>query len=96
MSVASSGGTPPAEFAREVASIVLSEIQRRGIVTPEYLDSAGASVYLGMSQDWLAKARCEGGGPPYSKVSGSRGGAVRYKRSDLDKFMAARRTGGGR
>ncbi|MBX3363754.1 MAG: helix-turn-helix domain-containing protein [Phycisphaeraceae bacterium] len=96
MSIASSGGALPAEFAREVASFVLAEIQRRGIVTPEYLDSAQASVYLGMSQDWLAKARSDGGGPNYSKVSGSRGGAVRYKRTDLDKFMAARRTGGGR
>jgi len=96
MSVASPGGTPSADFARAVAAQVVAEISRRGIVAPEYLDTAQASVYLGMSQDWLAKARCEGFGPPYSKVSDSRGGAVRYKRSDLDKFMAARREGGGR
>lgn len=96
MSTASSGGTLPAEFARQVAAEVIAEISRRGIITPEYLDSASASVYLGMSQDWLAKARCEGNGPPYTKVSDARGGAVRYKRSDLDKFMAARREGGAR
>lgn len=96
MSIASSGGTLPAEFARQVAAEVIAEISRRGIVTPEYLDSAGAAVYLGMSIDWLAKARCEGYGPPYTKVSDARGGAVRYKRSDLDKFMAARREGGAR
>lgn len=90
--------SPPdlAEFARSVAQAVIAEISRRGIVTPEYLDSASASVYLGMSQDWLAKARCEGGGPPYTKVSDARGGAVRYRRADLDAFMLARREGGGR
>ena len=96
MSVASSGGALPAEFARQVAAQVIAEISQRGIVTPEYFDSAQASVYLGMSQDWLAKARCEGYGPPYTKVSDARGGAVRYKRSDLDKSMAARREGGER
>lgn len=85
----------PIELARTVAAAVIAEIQRRGIVTPEYLDSAGAAVYMGMSIDWLAKARCEGFGPPYSKVSDTRGGAVRYKRSDLDKFMADRREKGG-
>lgn len=95
MSVASPGGALPADFARTVAQAVIAEISRRGIVQPEYLDSAGASVYLGMSQDWLAKARCEGYGPPYSKVSDTRAGAVRYKRSDLDKFMADRREKGG-
>lgn len=88
--------TAPAlpDLARQVAAHVLSEIQRRGIVTPEYLDSAGAARYLGMSIDWIAKARCEGTGPKFSKVCGARGGAVRYKRSDLDAFMAARSTGG--
>lgn len=96
-SFASPGGTLPAdEFARQVAAQVLAEIRRGVPVVPEYLDSASASVYLGMSQDWLAKARCEGGGPPYTKVSDTRGGAVRYRRADLDKFMADRREGGGR
>lgn len=96
MSIASSGGTLPAEFARQVAAQVIAEISRRGIVQPEYLDTAQASVYTGMSGDWLAKGRSEGFGPPYSKVSDSRGGAVRYRRADLDKFMADRREGGGR
>ncbi|MBX3322690.1 MAG: helix-turn-helix domain-containing protein [Phycisphaeraceae bacterium] len=96
MSVASPGGALPADFARTVAQAVIAEISRRGIVQPEYLDTAQASVYTGMSADWLSKGRSEGFGPPYSKVSDSRGGAVRYKRTDLDAFMAARREGGGR
>lgn len=97
MSTASPGGALPAEeLARHVARAVIAEISARGIVTPEYLDSAQASVYLGMSQDWLAAARCKGFGPPYTKVSDARGGAVRYRRADLDKFMADRREGGGR
>ncbi len=95
MSIASPGGALPADFARTVAQAVIAEISRRGIVQPEYLDTAQASVYTGMSGDWLAKGRSEGFGPPYSKVSDSRGGAVRYKRSDLDSFMSARREKGG-
>ncbi len=82
------------DFAKQIAGQIIDEIQRRGIVVPEYLDSAGAAVYLGMSIDWLAKARCECNGPKFSKVSNARGGAVRYKRSDLDAFMAARTYGG--
>jgi hypothetical protein len=95
MSIASPGGALPADFACQVAAQVLAEIRRGLPIVPEFLDSASASVYLGMSQDWLAKARCEGNGPPYTKVSDARGGAVRYKRSDLDKFMADRREKGG-
>lgn len=95
MSSTSTGGTLPAEFAQSVAQAVIAEISRRGIITPEYLDTAQASVYTGMSVDWLAKGRCDGFGPPYSKVSDARGGAVRYRRADLDKFMADRREKGG-
>ena len=48
-----------------------------------------AAVYMGVSRQRLEIWRCRGGGPPYSKLSAQRGGAVRYKRSDLDAFMAA-------
>ncbi|MCC6678891.1 MAG: helix-turn-helix domain-containing protein [Phycisphaerales bacterium] len=84
------------EFARAVAQAVIGEISRRGVIVPEYMDTAQASLYTGMSVDWFAKGRCEGFGPPYSKVSDKRGGAVRYRRADLDKFMGDRREGGGR
>lgn len=85
-------------MARLIALRVLSELQSGAVVLPEYLDTAQAAVYLGMSQDWLAKARSEGYGPPYVKLSDSRGGAVRYRRADLNEFASERRVspGGGR
>lgn len=95
MSVASPGGTPSADFARAVAAQVVAEISRRGIVAPEYLDTQQTALYMGVSVEWLAKGRCEGFGPAYTKLSDSRGGKCLYKRSDVDAFMAARRVKGG-
>lgn len=98
--LSSSGGalSDPESIARVIAVRVLSELRSGSVVLPEYFDTAQASDYLGMSQDWLAKARCEGYGPPYVKLSDSRGGAVRYRRADLDEFASERRVvpGGGR
>lgn len=35
------------------------------------------------SENWLAKARCGGFGPPFLKI----GSAVRYRRSDVDAWL---------
>lgn len=51
----------------------------------EYLDTRQAAAYLGLSRQRLEIWRCYGGGPRYSKLAQ----AVRYKKSDLDDFMAA-------
>ncbi len=97
MSSSSLGGPVPAEsFARQVAEQALAEFLRRGVISPEFLDTSSAATYLGMSRQWLEIARHKGEGPPYTKLSDAKGGAVRYRRSDLDAFMAERRVGGAR
>jgi len=50
--------------------------------TPEAAD------YLGLSPSTMAKMRCNGGGPPYSKA-GPR--VVVYDPDDLDDYIAGRR-----
>lgn len=45
-----------------------------------------AAEYLGMSVSTLNKWRCHGGGPLFMKL----GRAVRYRREDLDAFIAER------
>ncbi len=75
------------EAARRAAEDAVAEALRRGMPTPEYLDTIAASVYLALSRQRLEIWRCRGGGPRYCKL----GNAVRYKRSDLDEFMVARR-----
>lgn len=82
------------EFAQRVAELAVTEFIRRGVTTPEYLNTNQSAVYLGVSRQWLEIARCKGGGPPYIKLSDAPGGAVRYRRADLDSFMAERRVGG--
>ncbi len=51
---------------------------------PEYFDTKRAAAYLGLSKQRLEIWRVSGDGPPYTKLAQ----AVRYKRSDLDVFMA--------
>jgi hypothetical protein len=46
-----------------------------------------AAAYLGNSPDTLSAWRCRGDGPHYFKL----GAAVRYLKSDLDKFIADKR-----
>jgi excisionase family DNA binding protein len=51
-----------------------------------YLSPRQAAAYLNSSPSTLAKLRCTGGGPAFTRI----GRAVRYRRSDLDAWMAAR------
>ena len=67
----------------------LSLLNERGAV-PALLDVSQTAQYLGVSESYLNKARCEGspGGrtpaPPFVRV----GGRVLYRRSDLDIWVA--------
>ena len=53
---------------------------------PAYLDTQAAARYLGLSTASLEGWRSERRGPPFTKV----GRAVRYRRTDLEEFMAGR------
>ena len=50
------------------------------------LNTELAAQYLSLAESTLEKARVSGAGPRYLKL----GRAVRYRRSDLDAWMAAR------
>jgi excisionase family DNA binding protein len=52
-----------------------------------YLTPQEAAEYLRSSPSTLAKLRVYGGGPHFCRI----GKAIRYRRSDLDAFMSARR-----
>jgi predicted DNA-binding transcriptional regulator AlpA len=62
-------------------------------VEPWTFDTQGAAVYLGVSPQLLEKWRCYSPdqGPRFVRI-GAR--AVRYRRQDLDAFLAARVVGG--
>ena len=51
-----------------------------------YWNTQQAAIYLGLSIQFLEKARLEGNGPRYYKLPR----AVRYTKADLDKWMEAR------
>jgi excisionase family DNA binding protein len=58
---------------------MLSEVQL--MMTPRE-----ASAYLSLSVGRLAKMRLTGDTPPYVKI----GASVRYRRADLDEWLAGR------
>lgn len=49
-----------------------------------------AAAYTGTSISWLAKLRCSGGGPRYTKISPR---IVFYEKADLDAWLEERRYG---
>ena len=53
---------------------------------PEFLTTPQAALYLGCSTQWLEIARHRGYGPIFVKNHS----IVRYKKSTLDEYMAAR------
>ncbi len=59
-------------------------------MTPEILDTAGAAEYLGLSTPTLERFRLTGAGPVFAKLSPRPRGAVRYRRSDLDAWLASK------
>ncbi|WP_298169327.1 helix-turn-helix domain-containing protein [Novosphingobium sp.] len=59
-------------------------------MTPEILDTAGAAEYLGLSTPTLERMRLHGNGPQFAKMSPGPRGPVRYRRADLDAWVATR------
>ena len=75
------------ELLSEAAQRAVDAALRQLLTRPEYIDTRQAAAHLGVSTKQMEKWRITGGGPPYSKMAR----AVRYRRSDLDAFMAERR-----
>ncbi len=59
-------------------------------MTPEILDTAGAAEYVGLSCPTLERMRLTGAGPQFAKLSPGNRGAVRYRRADLDAWIASK------
>lgn len=57
---------------------------------PEIMDTAGAAKYLALSRPTLERLRLTGKGPQYAKLSPGHRGPVRYRRADLDAWLASR------
>ena len=55
-------------------------------MTHEILDTFEAAAYIRLSKPTLERLRLKGDGPCYAKM----GKAVRYRRSDLDAWLASR------
>jgi len=55
-------------------------------MTNDYLTPPEAAEYLRISASTLAKLRVYGGGPAFTRI----GRAIRYTRTELDTYMAAR------
>ena len=56
------------------------------MIEDRWVDTEGAAAYVSLAASTLEKLRVYGDGCAYSK----RGRSVRYKLSDLDRWMASR------
>jgi predicted DNA-binding transcriptional regulator AlpA len=57
----------------------------------EYLTSAETAALLGYKNNTLEIKRCQGKGPPFIKLGDTPQAPVRYRRSDVEEWIAARR-----
>lgn len=48
------------------------------------------SAWTGLSESTLARYRMRGGGPAFIKLTNNRQGVVRYRRSDVEAWIASR------
>ena len=73
----------------EVERAVERALASYAMPAAEYLNTAQAARYIGMSEEYLeiARHRANGSGPPYVKLPR----AVRYCRADLDSWMKSHR-----
>lgn len=53
----------------------------------EYMNTKDVAAYTGLTADFWNRLRGAKGGPPYIRVSGR---CVRYRRADIDAWMADR------
>ena len=81
---------PQADRNTETSATAL-EAGRAGR-NPELLRSTEAAHYIDMSNSWLRQTRMSGrmDGPPFLR----QGRAVRYRRTDLDRWLERRLCGG--
>lgn len=56
----------------------------------DILTTAEAAEYLGLSKPTLERFRLTGAGPVYAKLTPGNRGPVRYRRTDLDAWLASR------
>ncbi|RKS10044.1 helix-turn-helix protein [Nocardiopsis sp. Huas11] len=63
-------------------------------MSTRYLDPKEASELTGYAERTLATWRSKGIGPKYVKTSPSRGGRIRYREEEIDRWMRAREQGG--
>lgn len=56
----------------------------------EWMTSARYCAYVGISPSEGAKQRMRGDGPPFAKLGESKQSSVRYRRSDVDAWLAQR------
>lgn len=54
------------------------------------LDEHQTAELTGMSVHWLRRKRWAGGGIPFIKIGEGPKGAVRYRREDVEQFIASR------
>jgi len=59
------------------------------------LTTKDVARYFGLSASRLERWRCYGGGPPWINLGGTKGGAVRYRLSEVQLWLAANTVGGG-
>ena len=61
------------------------------VLSDVLLHERDAATHLRISVAWLQKHRCNNTGPAFIRVGGRKGGAVRYRRSDLERWIEANR-----
>lgn len=65
-------------------------ILRNVAIVASLLNEQETAEMVNMSVAWLRRARWSGGGIPFIKLNEGRGGAVRYRREDVEAFITSR------
>jgi predicted DNA-binding transcriptional regulator AlpA len=56
----------------------------------ELLKEQEAAKLIGLSVHWMRRKRWAGGGIPFIKIADGPGGAVRYRREEVEAFINSR------
>lgn len=64
-------------------------LKHQGALIENLITTRDASDLTGLSMAWFERKRWEGAGPPWVKVGGPSGRAVRYRKSDLLAWFEA-------
>jgi hypothetical protein len=57
----------------------------------EYMTSVETAALMRLKPNTLEIKRCQGKGPPFIKLGDTRQAPVRYRRSDVEEWIAAQR-----